>query len=103
MIKEVIKIKEPKYLKIYLNTLPELVELTKGSIHILLVCLKYMSSSDEGNIIIFRVDIKNKICESCNIAIGTLNNAISNFAKQNIFTRKYNSVYIVNPKYFGIG
>jgi hypothetical protein len=94
---------EPEYLKMYLNTLTELVGLTKGSTQILLKCLQYMSFADEGNIIRFGIDIKKEICESCNISIGTLNNAISNFAKQNIFIRKCTSVYIVNPRYFGRG
>lgn len=94
---------EPEYFKMYLNTLTELVGLTKGSTEILLVSLRYMSFADEGNIIRFGTDIKKEICESCNIGIGTLNNSISNFARLNIFTRKCTSVYIVNPRYFGRG
>lgn len=99
---------EPNYIKLYINTLLTFKDLPKSLNPILIELLGYMSyanSEDKngGQKIYINASMKKEIMEKLGLKMNTIDKALGNFVKSNIFKRIDIGVYQVNPHLFGKG
>jgi hypothetical protein len=99
---------EPNYIKLYIDCLLCLKELSKTFNPILLEFLKHMSyasTSDNigGQIIYVNSLMKKNIAKRLNITVKRIEQGITQFVKSNIFKRIGTGTYQVNPDFFGKG
>lgn len=99
---------EPQFIKLYLDFILSIKDLSKSLNPILLAFLKHMSyanreEQDGGQIIYIASSLKKDIAQELNIGIDRVNQSITQFVKSGIFKRLDRSKYQVNPSIFGRG
>jgi len=99
---------EPNYVKLYLDTVLYISDLSKGYSSILFEILKYMTYSSPNNehggqIVYFNSAMKKAIAKNLNLSIARINQAISDLNKGKILERIEVGTYRVNPYLFGKG
>ena len=93
--------KEPAYMKLYLDDISLLKQLTK--IENLILHEIFKITQYNTNRVILNKFYRDGICESLEIKDQTVRNAISKFAKLDLLIKEGVGVYILNPFHFGIG
>lgn len=91
---------EPNYVKLYLEDLLLLKGLNTGATAVLYSILQRI---DYNNIVILNSSVKRLMCAETNLAMNTINKAITHFVKKEILIRKDVAMYIANPYLFGKG
>jgi predicted transcriptional regulator len=92
--------KEPDYVKLYLQDILKIKDLSKGSNAVLMALLRRMTYDNK---IILIAAIKREISEELNIKMVTINKAIDSFLKTDIIRRTDRGIYVLNPYLFGRG
>ncbi len=92
--------REPSYVKLYIDDISHLNNLSKSTNSVLYELLKYMNY--ENRIIIVK-SIKIRIAEKLEIELQSVNNNISQLVKKHIIIREATSEYMFNPNLFGKG
>jgi hypothetical protein len=93
--------KEPAYIKLYLDDLTLLKQLSKMENLILHEIFKITQYNT--NIVILNKFYRENICNSLDIKDQTVRNAISKFAKLDLLLKEATGVYRLNPFYFATG
>ena len=106
--KSVYKVKEPDYVKLYLDCVFTFKGLRKGLNPIFLAFIKYMNYADingqgGGQVIFVNKAMKESIAKSLNLGIDSINKALSEFTKTGMFKRLTVGTYQVNPNIIGRG
>jgi len=91
---------EPNYIKLYLDDVLYLSDLPKGLNSILYAFLKRMSY---GNQLVINAALKRQVAKEVDLSVSSINNAITNFVKGDLFERVDTGLYQVNPHLFGKG
>lgn len=99
---------EPHFIKLYLDFVLTISDLSKSLNPILMAFLKHMSyanreEKDGGQIIYIASSLKKDIANDLNISIDRINQSITQFVKSGIFKRLDRSKYQINPSMFGRG
>ncbi|MGG3542853.1 replication/maintenance protein RepL [Priestia megaterium] len=93
--------KEPDYVKIYLDNILQINNLSSGIQKTLNVLLKRMAYD---NIVVLNAYIKNQMAEELGFnTVQSLNNNINKLVKEGIMIRKGTGTYEMNPFLFGRG
>lgn len=93
--------KEPPYMKLYLDDLALLRQLSKMENLILHEIFKITQYNT--NIVILNKFYRDEIAKKLEIKDQTIRNAISKLSKLDLLIKQGTGVYILNPNYFGIG
>lgn len=93
--------KEPAYMKLYLDDLGLLRQLSKMENLILHEIFKITQFNT--NRVILNKFYRDEISKNLEIKDQTIRNAISKLAKLNMLIKQGTGVYILNPNYFAIG
>lgn len=99
-VKESFVDREPDYVKLYLQDIAKLNELSKSTSSLMFEILKYMNYDNE---VYLMSRNKNKIAEKLNIKTNTIDKALMTLRKKNILENLDRSVYRFNPYLFGRG
>lgn len=91
---------EPNYVKVYIDGVLHYADCPAWQSKILHALLRRI---DWGNEIAIPSGRKKEIAKDLGIEVGTLDNAISKFVKNNILRKKSTGIFIANPHYFGRG
>jgi hypothetical protein len=91
---------EPAYIKLYIDDLSGLQELTAGETKILL----YVAAcSDYKGMVALPTGIKSRIAKSIGCSDGAVSNAVNLFCKKRILRKEGGGLYELNPDYFARG
>ncbi|MEI7795607.1 MAG: replication/maintenance protein RepL [Methylococcaceae bacterium] len=91
---------EPAYVKLYIDDLGRLCNLTDGQRSILL----YVAACvDYSGFVLLPTGQKERIAKSAGCSISAINNAITHFCKNNILRKEGGGLYELNPDYFARG
>lgn len=93
--------KEPPYMKLYLDDLALLRQLSKMENLILHEIFKITQYNT--NRVILNKFYRDEIAKKLDIKDQTIRNAISKLSKLDLLIKQGTGVYILNPHYFGIG
>ncbi len=93
--------KEPPYMKLYLDDLALLRQLSKMENLILHEIFKITQYNT--NRVILNKFYRDEIAKKLDIKDQTIRNAISKLSKLSLLIKQGTGVYILNPHYFGIG
>lgn len=99
-INSVEDIKEPPFIKLYLNDIVLLKNLPSSCSSILYELMKLMTWDNK---IVLNSSIKKNIMAALNIKTSTLNNTLSQFVKKKILYRLDVGIYMPNPYLFARG
>lgn len=91
---------EPAFVKLYLENIKMLYNLTVSNHKILNELLKICNYGGE---IILNSSVKKRICESLQTTIGTFDNSLLNLKQHDIIRQQVRGIYFVNPELFGKG
>jgi len=91
---------EPSFIKTYLDDIIDLLSVNHTTKNILIGLLKFMDYKNRIDMNAYRKKI---LAEELDTSVRTINNAITNLSKKNIFIRLGTGSYLVNPKYFAKG
>ena len=99
---------EPQYVKLYTDCISSVKGLKNGLNPIFLAFLPYMRRADikgkcGGQIIFVNKAMKSAIAEKLGLKIDSINKALSEFVKSEIFKRVDVGTYQVNPNIIGKG
>lgn len=95
--------KEPDYIKVYLDNIMFLAEISGWIGKVMYELLKSVSYADKGQFIIINAGYKRIIAANLGIKLQSVTNAINQLAKKGILIRKEVGVFLLNPQYFGKG
>lgn len=100
--------KEPQYVKLYTDCISTVKGLKNGLNPIFLAFLPYMRRADikglcGGQIIFVNKSMKEAIAEKLGLKIDSINKALSELVKSEIFKRVDVGTYQVNPNIIGKG
>jgi len=95
--------KEPDYIKVYLDNIMFLAEISGWIGKILYELIKSVSYADKGQFLIVNAGYKRILAENLGIKPQSVTNAINQLAKKGILIRKERGVFLLNPQYFGKG
>ena len=95
------------FIKLYLNSVDDLIVLEPRLLQVLLVCVKHSTyhktNGQEGNFFqnnkAFKQDCKRALQQD-NISNGAINLYIHRLAEQMVIIRYCRGTYVLNPKYF---
>jgi len=91
---------EPEYIKLYINDLGKLCNLSNGQRSILLyvaACVNY------DGFVLLPSGQKARIAKSAQCSVSSVNNAVNFFCKMNILNKEGGGVYELNPDLFARG
>ncbi len=91
---------EPDYIKLYINDLGKLCDLSDGQRTILLyiaACVGY------DGLVLLPVGQKARIAKSAKCSVSAVNNAVNFFCKADILKKQAGGLYELNPDYFARG
>jgi hypothetical protein len=91
---------EPEYIKVYINDLGRLCDLSDGQRTILLyiaACVGY------DGFVLLPAGQKARIAKSAKCSVSAVNNAVNAFCKSNILKKQAGGLYELNPDYFARG
>lgn len=91
---------EPDFIKVYLQDINKIFELSKGCTPALYEILKKMNY--EGHITLNKY-IKEICAKNAGMTLNSFNNCITDLTKKDILKRLAQGVYIANPNIFGKG
>ena len=97
---------EPEYIKMYLGDIIHLCSLPKSYLRVLIFLLRNVNfANDEYPMcVLIPSGLKRKMMDRIGFSnIRSINNVLSDLAKVGILRRIENSVYQLNPHYFGRG
>jgi hypothetical protein len=94
---------EPPFVKLYLDNISVLANVSKSCGSVLLEFLPYMTYADDGNLIKTNIYYKEKISKKLNISIDRINHILGELCKANVIKRQACSIYIINPDYITRG
>lgn len=92
---------EPKYVKLYMEDISRLYQLTNSQINVLLSSLKLVEYGT--NVMMLNKFNKNKISKETGLSDAVIRNSITKLTKINVFKRIDTGVYQLNPYIFGSG
>ena len=98
-----------EFIKIYLNSIEDLVKLDRRTFQILMVCLREArfcdEKSKEGNVLYNYADFKEKCRKHIDqeLSDNAINMYISRLVSQKLLLRKERGTFILNPLYFAKG
>lgn len=95
--------KEPDYIKVYLDNIMFLAEISGWIGKIMYELIKSVSYADKGQFLIVNAGYKRILAENLGIKPQSVTNAINQLAKKGILIRKESGVFLLNPQYFGKG
>lgn len=91
---------EPAFVKLYLENIKMLYDLTVSNHKILNELLKICNYGGE---IILNSSVKKRICESLETSIGSFDNSLLKLKQQDIIRQEVRGIYYLNPELFGKG
>lgn len=91
---------EPAYVKMYIQDLGNLIQLTNGQKNILYALV---SRIDFDGIVSLNPASRKRIAKSINMSEGAFRNTLSLLCKKEVFRRVATNEYEVNPHYFAKG
>jgi len=94
---------EEDFIKLYIKHIGLIAELPGFSSPILFELLKFMTYSEEGQMIFINPFVKEKICKKLKTKDGTIKNSLTELCKKRILFRVRRGIYQVNPHIFGKG
>jgi len=92
--------REPDFVKMYIEDLGKILGLSGTTNSVLLSLLSKMNYDGE---VLMNALIKKAVAERSKCKIDTVQHAITTLCEQNIFIKKANNYYLVNPHYFARG
>lgn len=93
--------REPNFVKVYIEGISRLFELSGGENKFLIELLKYVTYENE---ITLNAGVKKKISEKTGFKLQTIDNNISTLKKMKIIRpTRYRGIYMINPEIFGKG
>jgi len=98
--------KEPDYIKLYINAVLAICDLSQSINPVLFELLKHMTYAndcDGGQIIYLNSALRKKICETIGISSNRLSHILTKVVKSNILKRIDRGTFAVNPDMFGKG
>ncbi|MED3037194.1 hypothetical protein CBR56_28225 [Bacillus thuringiensis] len=95
--------KEPDYIKVYLDNIMFLAEISGWVSKIMYELIKSVSYANKGQFIIVNAGYKRILAENLRIKSQSVTNAINHLVKKGILIRKESGVFLLNPQYFGKG
>jgi hypothetical protein len=94
---------EPPFVKLYIDTISVIANVSKSCGSVLLEFLPYMTYADDGNLINTTSYYKEKVAKKLNIKINRVDHILGELCKANVIKRQAYSLYLVNPKYIAKG
>lgn len=91
---------EPAFVKLYLENIKMLYDLTVSNHKILNELLRICNYGGE---IILNSSVKKRICESLETSIGSFDNSLLKLKQQDIIRQEVRGIYYLNPELFGKG
>ncbi|MDV7390848.1 replication/maintenance protein RepL, partial [Arthrospira platensis SPKY1] len=91
---------EPAFVKLYLQDVMKIMNLTSSCKDVLFAFLPTMGYN---NVIAAQKYVKEMICEQLGIKMNTLNKAIDTMSKEGVLVRKGRGIYVVNPQIIAKG
>ncbi|KAA0784002.1 replication/maintenance protein RepL [Bacillus sp. BB56-3] len=95
--------KEPDYIKVYLDNIMFLAEISGWISKIMYELIKSVSYANKGQFIIINAGYKRIIASSLGIKLQSVTNAINQLVKKGILIKIESGVFQLNPQYFGKG
>ncbi|MBG9533515.1 hypothetical protein ABE48_20710 [Bacillus thuringiensis] len=95
--------KEPDYIKVYLDNIMFLAEISGWISKIMYKLIKSVSYANKGQFIIVNAGYKRILAKNLGIKPQSVTNAINHLIKKGILIRKESRVFLLNPQYFGKG
>lgn len=95
--------KEPDYIKLYIDDIMCIAEISGWISKILYKLIKSVSYADKGQYVIINAGYKRIIADELDIKPQTVTNAINELSKKKILIKKENGVFLLNPQFFGKG
>lgn len=92
--------REPEYVKLYMQDIGRFKGLSGSSNDIL---LEFIKSMGYNNVIPVYMPIKKMVAKRLNLSIHTVNSAIKEFKKKELFISVARGIYIADPKLFAKG
>lgn len=93
-----VPITEDKFVKIYYDTFLALLDYNHSSLsHFLIVLGKYMSYSNDGQVVCLYKGVKEEIAKSLGVSMVRVNQMINDCIKLNLIMRKDRGIYAVSP------
>lgn len=94
---------EPPFVKMYLDTIVQLSDISRSCSPILHAILEYMPFANKKQEFALTKRIKESIATDCKLSFKRVESALTELVKKEILFRTALSTYQVNPKYFGKG
>ena len=95
--------REPNYVKLYLDQIVKLSEITGWTSNVLYELLGDSKYANEGQIIVVNAGYKEMVAEKLGIKPQSVTNAINALKKKEIIYKVKNGVFQLNPRIFGKG
>lgn len=95
--------KEPNYVKLYLDQIVKLTEITGWTSNVLYELLGDSKYASDGQIIVVNSGYKEMVAEKLGIKKQSVTNAINALKKKDIIYKIKNGVFMLNPQIFGKG
>lgn len=91
---------EPQYVKLYIQDIGKLNNISGKSNEVLFEFIKLMSYN---NMILAYKPVKQMIARSLNISLHTVDKSVKEFKKKGLFISVARGIYMADPKLFGKG
>lgn len=92
--------REPDFVKMYVNDIGKMFDLTKSDDKVLFCITKHMTFS---NLVYLVMPVKKMIMAELKMPLNTLNDSIRNLSDSGIMQRQAHGVYLINPNLFAKG
>ena len=91
---------EPPYIKLYVEDVGRLCDLTRGEIRVL---IKLVAKTGYDGKVLLPLGVKREISEELECSLSAVSNALTALTNSKVITRIDGGVYMLNPHYFARG